>query len=71
MSLIINSPFERPEQHWVEGKGGKLEIKPERRAASYEVFEARNNTKRTEMLVHRTPAYSASPSIPPYLDFQA
>jgi type III restriction enzyme len=50
MSLIINRPWERPEQHWVEGKGGKLEIKPERRPASYEVFDARNNTKRTEVL---------------------
>lgn len=50
MSLIINRPWERPEQHWVEGKGAKLEIKPERRPASYEVFDVRNNTKRTEAL---------------------
>lgn len=50
MSLIINTPFECPAQHWVEGKGGKLEIKDERRPASYEVFDARNNTKRTEVL---------------------
>lgn len=50
MSLIINKPWERPAQHWVEGKGGKLEVKPERRPASYEVFDARNNTKRTEAL---------------------
>ena len=50
MSLIINRPWERPEQHWGEGKGGKLEIKSERRPASYEVFDARNNTKRTEVL---------------------
>lgn len=50
MSLIINRPWERPAQHWIEGKGGKLEKKPERRPASYEVFDARNNTKRTEVL---------------------
>tara|TARA_E500000318_G_C3569390_1_gene217130 strand:- start:1873 stop:4668 length:2796 start_codon:yes stop_codon:yes gene_type:complete len=50
MSLIINSPFVCPEQHWVDGKGGKLDIKSERRPASYEVFDARNNTKRTEVL---------------------
>lgn len=50
MSLIINKPWECPAQHWVEGKGGKLEIKPTRRPASYEVFDARNNTKRTEVL---------------------
>ena len=50
MSLIINRPWERPAQHWIEGKGGNLEIKPERRPASYEVFDARHNTKRTEVL---------------------
>lgn len=50
MSLIINKPFGCPQQHWVEGKGGKLEIKPERRPASYEVFDVRNNTKRVETL---------------------
>lgn len=50
MSLIINSPYVRPEQHWTEGRGGKLEINPERRPASYDVFDARNNTKRTETL---------------------
>jgi hypothetical protein len=50
MSLIINTPVRVPAQHWVEGKGGKLEIRPERRPASYEVFDARNNTKRTEVL---------------------
>jgi len=50
MSLIINRPWERPEQHWVDGAGGKLEIKPERRPASYEVFDARTNTKRVHVL---------------------
>ncbi|GAB5378315.1 MAG: hypothetical protein AcusKO_47770 [Acuticoccus sp.] len=50
MSLIINTPFECPAQHWGEGTSGKLEIKPVRRPASYEVFDARNNTKRTEVL---------------------
>ena len=50
MSLIINTPFVCPEQHWVDGTGGKLEIKPERRPASYEIFDARNNTKRVVLL---------------------
>lgn len=50
MSLIINKPWERPQQHWVDGTGGKLEIKPERRPASYEVFDARTNTKRVHDL---------------------
>lgn len=50
MSLIINTPFVCPAQHWVEKTGGTLEIKPERRPASYEIFDARTNTKRTETL---------------------
>ena len=50
MSLIINTPFVCPAQHWVEGRDGTLEIKPERRPASYEVFDVRNNTNRTEVL---------------------
>lgn len=46
MSLIINSPFVCPEQHWSEDPGGSLVIKPGRRAASTEIFDPRNNTKR-------------------------
>lgn len=49
-SLIINSPFVVPKQHWIEGKGNVLEIKSERRPASYEVFDVRNNTRRIEPL---------------------
>jgi type III restriction enzyme len=49
-SLIINSPFLRPAQHWVEAKGGALLVKPERRPAGYEIFDIRNNTRRTEEL---------------------
>lgn len=49
-SLIINSPFLCPRQHWVEGKAGALDIKPERRPAAYEIFDIRNNTKRSEPL---------------------
>lgn len=50
MSLIINTPYERPTRHWVDGKDHQLEIRSERRPASYEVFDARNNTKRTVQL---------------------
>lgn len=49
-TLIINSPFVCPTQHWTESKVGVLEIKPERRPASYEVIDSRNNTKRVERL---------------------
>lgn len=44
-SLIINSPFVCPQQHWVPGTAA-LEIKPERRPAGYEIFDIRNNTRR-------------------------
>ena len=49
-SLIINTPFERPRSTGCRAQGGTLEIRPERRPASYEVFDARNNTRRTETL---------------------
>lgn len=49
-SLIINTPFVCPQQHWAPKQDGSLEIVPERRPASYEVFDARNNTRRTEKL---------------------
>ena len=61
MSLIINKPWEMPQQHWVEGKGGKLEIKSERRPASYEVFDSRNNTKRKINLnIHICSVYTSA-----------
>lgn len=49
-SLIINSPYERPEKHWIEGKGGTLEIVHERRPATYDIFDFRNNTRRSDEL---------------------
>lgn len=49
-SLIINSPYERPEKHWVEGKGGTLEIVHKRRPATYDIFDFRNDTRRSDEL---------------------
>lgn len=49
-SLIINSPYEAPRQHWQQARDGSLDIVPERRAAGYEIFDIRNNTRRTEPL---------------------
>jgi hypothetical protein len=49
-SLIINSPYTAATQHWVQGPGGELVIRDERRPAGYEVFDIRNNTRRTESL---------------------
>ncbi len=49
-SLIINSPFVRPAQHWQPKRDGTLEIVPERRPAGYEIFDPRTNTRRFERL---------------------
>lgn len=50
-SLIINTPFVRPHQHWARRRDDVFEIVQGRRPASYEVFDARNNTRRVEPLV--------------------
>ena len=47
-SLIINSPYESPGRHWQQGSGTSLNLVEGRRPAAYEVFDTRNNTKRTE-----------------------
>lgn len=50
-SLIINSPYEAPCQHWrQDSRDGSLALVEERRPAGYEIFDVRYNTKRTEPL---------------------
>lgn len=49
-SLIINSPYEVPRQHWQQARDGSLTQVMERRPAGYEIFDVRYNTKRTEPL---------------------
>ncbi len=49
-SLIINSPYEPPARHWQQGAGTSLNLVEGRRPAAYEVFDTRNNTRRTEQL---------------------
>ncbi|MGE3665842.1 MAG: BPTD_3080 family restriction endonuclease [Steroidobacteraceae bacterium] len=49
-SLIINSPYDPPARHWAQGGGISLSIVESRRPASYEVFNTRENTRRTEPL---------------------
>jgi type III restriction enzyme len=48
-SLIINSPFEAPRYHWLDERG-QLKLMEGRRPAGYEIFDTRNNTRRTEPL---------------------
>jgi len=49
-SLIINSPYDPPGRHWQQADDGTLSLIPERRPASYELYDIRNNTRRTEAL---------------------
>lgn len=51
-SLIINSPFVCPTRHWIESSANSrtLKIVDGRRPAAYEVFDTRNNTRRSEPL---------------------
>jgi type III restriction enzyme len=48
-SLIINSPYERPVFYWRDDSG-TLQLENGRRPAGYEIFDTRNNTRRTEPL---------------------
>ena len=48
-SLILNSPYERPAFHWRDDRG-TLVLEHGRRSAGYEIFDTRNNTRRTEPL---------------------
>ncbi|MFW6087709.1 MAG: BPTD_3080 family restriction endonuclease, partial [Myxococcota bacterium] len=48
-SLIVNSPYERPAFHWREERG-HLQIEEGRRPAGYEIFDPRQNTRRSEEL---------------------
>lgn len=48
-SLIVNTPFEAPLWHWVDDRGS-LKLADGRRRAGYEIFDTRNNTRRTEPL---------------------
>ncbi len=47
-SLIINSPFVEPAQHWVENPDRTLRVEPRRRPAGYEIIDTRENTRRQE-----------------------
>lgn len=45
-SLIINSAFVEPQQHWAENTDRTLRLEPERRPAGYEIIDTRENTRR-------------------------
>lgn len=45
-SLIINSPFVEPHQHWAENTDRTLRQEAKRRPAGYEIIDTRENTRR-------------------------
>ena len=45
-SLIINSAFVEPQQHWAENTDRTLRLEPKRRPAGYEIIDTRENTRR-------------------------
>lgn len=45
-SLIINSAFAEPQQHWAENPDRTLRLEPVRRPAGYEIIDTRENTRR-------------------------
>ncbi len=49
-SLIINSPYAVPARHWEQARDGSLSLVDGRRSAGYEIFDIRNNTRRTQSL---------------------
>lgn len=49
-SLIINSPFVEPQQHWAENPDRTLRIVEGRRPAGYEIIDTRENTRRLEAI---------------------
>lgn len=50
-SLIINSPYDRPSAYWEQDGAGKAMTQRQgRRSAAYEIFDTRNNTRRSEPL---------------------
>ena len=49
-NVIVNSPFDVPQRHWLPQRDGTLQLVESRRAASYEIYDVRNNTRRVETL---------------------
>ncbi|MDY0269439.1 BPTD_3080 family restriction endonuclease [Trichloromonas sp.] len=49
-SLIINTPYEVPTQHWQQAADGTLALANSRRPAGYDIIDMRYNTRRTEPL---------------------
>ncbi len=50
-SLIINTPYDKPQQHWAQDERGRvLQAVEGRRKAAYDIVDTRTNTRRVEEL---------------------
>jgi len=49
-SVIINTPYQAPQRHWMPTDSGTLRLVEGRRPASYDIYDVRNNTRRVEIL---------------------
>jgi len=50
-SLVINSPYDKPDQFWSQDDNGRVaSVVSGRRPAAYELYDSRNNTRRVEEL---------------------
>ena len=50
-SLVINSPYDKPDQFWSQDDNGRVAgVENGRRPAAYELYDSRNNTRRVEEL---------------------
>lgn len=49
-SLIINSPYQSPRQHWEQSRDGTLKLVQGRRSAGYDIYDTRSDTRRTRTL---------------------
>ena len=50
-SLVINSPYDKPNQYWSQDDNGRVAgVVEGRRPAAYELYDPRNNTRRVEEL---------------------
>ena len=46
-SLVINSPYDKPDQYWSQDDNGRVAgVVSGRRPAAYELYDSRNNTRR-------------------------
>ena len=60
-SLVINSPYDKPDQFWSQDDNGRVAgVVSGRRPAAYELYDSRNNTPRVRSWKRLTESVSVS-----------